>query len=400
VTAVLGHRIRDWLAHAAPALVAFVALATLATGGSVAYLRSHSPSAKPVSSLVGVAAPTDRRGSKRLQVASPGRTSSATPAVDVAKLGRLYLPDAVVSAPHTVTAPQLAALRSISGIQGVVAVLRGTTTLGGRPVNVLAVDPGAFRAFTPHPTAASDPLWQVPARGEAIASYELNKKGKLPLGGRLALGRVPDIRIGALAEFSLPNVDVVVSTARAAAVGATSPALLVSAPNADASSLRTSFGRLLGTAVKVTLVRPTFKPVTVTAVQPGGSGGGHLTADTPVDLRSLYMRGAATCPGLPWGVLAGIGQVETDHGRNKAVSSAGAMGPMQFMPATWAIYGVDGDGDGKANILDQADAVYTAARYLCVSGGGQPDTLYDAIFSYNHSDFYVKTVLGLAAQYH
>ena len=124
-----------------------------------------------------------------------------------------------------------------------------------------------------------------------------------------------------------------------------------------------------------------------------------MTADSPTDLRTLYMRAAATCPGLPWGVLAGIGQVETDHGRVKAVSSAGAEGPMQFLPSTWAIYGVDGDGDGKADIFDQADAVYSAARYLCASGGGQPDTLYDAIFAYNHSDYYVRTVLSLAAQY-
>ena len=111
------------------------------------------------------------------------------------------------------------------------------------------------------------------------------------------------------------------------------------------------------------------------------------------------MRAAATCPGLPWGVLAGIGQVETDHGRVKAISSAGAEGPMQFLPSTWAIYGVDGDGDGKADIFDQADAVYSAARYLCASGGGQPDTLYDSIYAYNHSDYYVRTVLSLAAQY-
>jgi membrane-bound lytic murein transglycosylase B len=131
-----------------------------------------------------------------------------------------------------------------------------------------------------------------------------------------------------------------------------------------------------------------------------GSSGGELTADSPASLRVLYTRAATTCPGLPWGVLAGIGQVETDHGRNKAVSSAGAMGPMQFMPSTFAVYGVDGDGDGKADILDQADAVYSAAHYLCASGGGKSDTLYDAIFAYNHSDSYVNIVLGLAAQYH
>jgi hypothetical protein len=392
----LSHRIRDWLAHAAPALVAIVALATVATGASVAYLRAHSTSAKPSPALSSVRALTDGRGTSHIQVAQPGTTTKAQPAIAVTKLGRLYLPDAAVALPRSVTASQLAAVRRVSGIQGVVTALRGTTTLGGRSVNVLAVNPGSFRAFTPRPTAASDALWQVPARGEAIASYELNKKSELPLGGRLPLGRVPDIRIGALAEFSLPNVDVVVSTARAAAVGATSPVLFVSSPNGDASSLRTSIGRVLGTPVKVTMLRPAFKPVTVTGV---GSGGEHLTADTPVDLRTLYMRAAATCPGLPWGVLAGIGQVETDHGRNKAVSTAGAMGPMQFLPSTFAIYGVDGDGDGKANILDQPDAVYTAARYLCASGGGQPDTLYDAIFAYNHSDFYVKTVLGLAAQY-
>lgn len=130
------------------------------------------------------------------------------------------------------------------------------------------------------------------------------------------------------------------------------------------------------------------------------AGSEKLVADTPAELRKLYQRAATTCPGLPWGVLAGIGQVETDNGRVKAVSSAGAMGPMQFMPATWAVYGVDGDGDGKADILNQVDAVYSAAHYLCASGGGKSATLYAAIFAYNHSNFYVNTVLGLAAQYH
>ncbi|HEX4019365.1 MAG TPA: lytic transglycosylase domain-containing protein [Frankiaceae bacterium] len=132
------------------------------------------------------------------------------------------------------------------------------------------------------------------------------------------------------------------------------------------------------------------------------AGYAPITAtNLPAALRALYMKGAAAeCPGLPWNVVAGIGQVETDHGQNKNVSSAGAMGPMQFMPATWAVYGVDGDGDGVANILDQADAIYSAAHYLCADGGGNSATLYQAIFAYNHSDYYVNTVLGVAAQYH
>ncbi len=140
----------------------------------------------------------------------------------------------------------------------------------------------------------------------------------------------------------------------------------------------------------------------VSASTGAAAGYAPITAtNLPESLRALYMRGAAAeCPGLPWNVLAGIGQVETDHGQNKNVSSAGAMGPMQFMPATWAVYGIDGDGDGVADILDQADAIYSAAHYLCADGGGKSATLYQAIFAYNHSDYYVNTVLAVAAQYH
>jgi hypothetical protein len=102
---------------------------------------------------------------------------------------------------------------------------------------------------------------------------------------------------------------------------------------------------------------------------------------------------------LAWSVLAGVGKVETDHGRNVAVSSAGALGPMQFMPATWRAYGLDGDGDGRADVMNAADAVHGAAGYLCANGGGQLPTLRDAIWAYNHADWYVDLVLEHAARY-
>jgi membrane-bound lytic murein transglycosylase B len=115
---------------------------------------------------------------------------------------------------------------------------------------------------------------------------------------------------------------------------------------------------------------------------------------------ALYKAAAPTCPGLPWTVLAAIGQVESGHGRNPSTSSAGAMGPMQFEPATFQAYAVDGDHDGTASIMDPADAIYTAAHYLCANGGGSgPSGLSGAIFHYNHAGWYVAMVLKLAGMY-
>jgi soluble lytic murein transglycosylase-like protein len=93
-------------------------------------------------------------------------------------------------------------------------------------------------------------------------------------------------------------------------------------------------------------------------------------------------------------LLAAVGQVESGHGRNPGPSSAGAEGPMQFMPATFAAYGVDGDGDGTADPWDIRDAAPSAAHYLCRSGGGDgPDGVRRALFAYNHAQWYVDLVL-------
>jgi soluble lytic murein transglycosylase-like protein len=107
-------------------------------------------------------------------------------------------------------------------------------------------------------------------------------------------------------------------------------------------------------------------------------------------------RAAATCPGLPSSVLVAIGRIESSLGLQTWTSSAGAMGPMQFLPSTWAAYGVDGDGDGSTDIMNPVDAVHGAARLLCANGGGDPDRLASALWNYNHSDDYVRHVIALS----
>jgi hypothetical protein len=110
----------------------------------------------------------------------------------------------------------------------------------------------------------------------------------------------------------------------------------------------------------------------------------------------LARKAAATCPGLPSSVLVAIGRVESSMGLQTWASSAGAMGPMQFLPSTWAAYGVDGDGDGATDMMNPVDAVHGAARLLCANGGGDPDRLASALWNYNHSDDYVREVLALS----
>ncbi len=115
---------------------------------------------------------------------------------------------------------------------------------------------------------------------------------------------------------------------------------------------------------------------------------------------SLYHSAAKTCPGLSWTVLAAVGQVESGHGANPSTSYAGAMGPMQFLPATFAHYGVDGGHDGRIDIMDPADAIFSAANYLCANGAGRgPTALANAIWHYNHAGWYVQMVLTLAGRY-
>jgi hypothetical protein len=123
----------------------------------------------------------------------------------------------------------------------------------------------------------------------------------------------------------------------------------------------------------------------------------------PLYLR-LYQQGAQRY-GLDWTVLAGIGKVECDHGRDPdpsctqegAVNAAGAGGPMQFIASTWAEYGVDAEGDGPPDRWNPADAIFSAANYLRASGA--PADYRQAIYAYNHAEWYVDEVMNWAARY-
>ena len=96
--------------------------------------------------------------------------------------------------------------------------------------------------------------------------------------------------------------------------------------------------------------------------------------------------------GVRWEVLAAINEIETDYGRNLNVSSAGALGWMQFMPASWEAYGVDGNQDGLKDPYNPVDAIFAAARYL-KRRRRRARTCARAIFAYNHADWYVDSVL-------
>src|SRR5207245_1838296 len=106
----------------------------------------------------------------------------------------------------------------------------------------------------------------------------------------------------------------------------------------------------------------------------------------PLFLLPIY-KAAALRYGVPWQILAAINEVETNYGADLSVSTAGAVGWMQFMPATWLNYGVDALNAGYADPYNPVDAIFAAARYLRAAGAGRD--LRSALLAYNHSQAYV-----------
>jgi cell wall-associated NlpC family hydrolase len=173
---------------------------------------------------------------------------------------------------------------------------------------------------------------------------------------------------------------------------------------AAACAIAAAFPLLIILLVTVGSAPTTAKAATA---QTGLSGAATALAkaDIPPAWLIWYMDAAQTCPGLPWSVLAGIGTVESDNGQSTApgvhsgANFAGAEGPMQFEPATFAGYATG--PDKPLSPYDPADAIYTAAAMLCASGarGGTATGIENAVFAYNHAQWYVSEVMSWAAKY-
>jgi murein DD-endopeptidase MepM/ murein hydrolase activator NlpD len=147
--------------------------------------------------------------------------------------------------------------------------------------------------------------------------------------------------------------------------------------------------------VPATHTPPKASNPTFSLAQPGAAAVGvpNFFIDKfriPPFLLPIY-QAAGVQYGIRWEILAAINEIETDYGRNLNVSSAGALGWMQFMPATWKLYGTDANHDGKRDPYNPVDAIFATARYL-KAAGGEAD-INRAIFAYNHADWYVDSVL-------
>lgn len=332
-------------------------------------------------------------GGGRTRLTGSGSGRSARAARQATAFRQIFLPDLLIVAPKGLTGSQLARLRKIPGLRGMITFDGAQITAGGRPVSVIGVDPATFRSWVPLRTASDQAFWTALSRGDFVASAAASSSLQLKPGAfyRLVGGSAQVVRFGLAAKLGISGVDLLVNKATSARLGLVRQvAGLISAPGVSLARLTSKVSAVLGRAGKV---EPLRGQLPVAAAPAGGKPANYL---------ELFRASAADyCPGLSWTVLAAIGQIESADGTNVGPSSAGALGPMQFLPSTWAQWGVDAFGEtGPPNVLDPYDAVPSAARLLCADGaaaGGR--SLYNAIFDYNHADWYVNEVLALAAQY-
>ncbi|MBB6547946.1 lytic transglycosylase domain-containing protein [Nonomuraea rubra] len=294
------------------------------------------------------------------------------------------------------------ALAKLKHVQKVTVVDAGAVKISGTGLNLLAVDPSGFRSWTPQPVADQPAVWSALARGELVAEAGTMRRFGMILGAVYQVDGGPRLRAAASASLGLTGVDGLVSADVGRSLGfAQGVAVLLHGKEGRIGEA--GVRKVLGKGAQVVVLDAAArapKQQQPAQQQPAQEQPQQVSVGRPGSYLELYKASATRCPGLSWTVLAAIGQVESGHGRNNGPSSAGALGPMQFMPATWKHYGVDGDGDGKKDIWSPYDAVPGAANYLCANKAGQGgERLRKAIWFYNHSWDYVNKVMSIADAY-
>jgi hypothetical protein len=328
-------------------------------------------------------------------------------------LPQIVLPDLFAVARSGVTAAQFSKLSKLRYVRDLTAVDGGGVKIKGQIVSTIGVNTGVFRAWTPPQTADSQRVWTALARDELMTTAQEPKKQAKKLGlrtgkrYRVSGATQPEITSGGTADFGIPGVDAVVNSRISRSLGLVPKiGVLLSAPGANLVTLEKQVRSVLGRGVKfVPLRSPVIDlrpPKAALQHQQWPVDTQQMTTSRPGNYLELFQESARLyCPGLSWTVLAAIGQIESGDRWNPGVSSAGALGPMQFLPSTWARWGITAFGEtGPPNIMDPYDAVPSAARYLCSYGAAQGGAaLSRAIFGYNHAAWYVAEVLALAHQY-
>jgi Transglycosylase SLT domain len=327
-----------------------------------------------------------------------GQGGSGTSAALGPPPSHLVVPDLVATVPGGFTVAQLDQIAALGGVRAVMPADGAQVSIDGRPASVLGVSPQAFRAWAPPTTAADGGIWTALVSGDLVASQDAGHRLGLTPGtlADLSGGSKVGVIVAATTLLGLPGVDGIVDVQRAGQLGlVANVALLINAPGADLATLMQQVLSVTGTGGRVVNLVPVTNAIHLPVMT-------TVPAGTPTNYLTLYQASAADyCPGLSWTVLAAIGQIESDHGANDGPSSAGALGPMQFLPSTWAIWGTDAFGQtGAPDIMNPLDAVPSAARMLCADGAaGGTTSLEAAIFDYNHADWYVTEVLDLAEEY-
>lgn len=376
------------------AVGAVVALGAVAVD-LFALTASHDPARATGDALPGRTAssvPT----SASVQPTEAASVGTSGPPATASALRQIILPDLLIVAPSGLAVGQIAQLRALAGVRNMITFDGAQIAAGGRRVSVIGVNPATFRSWVPLQTASDQPFWTNLTQGDFVAQdTSADSLGLIP--GKsydLAGASTQAVKFGSSAPLGLAGVDLLVNQGLSRKLGLVRQvAGLISAPGVSIATLRAQVGQILGKSGQIEVLR---------APQPPAASPSAPAGTRPTTYIQLFKASAAEyCPGLSWTVLAAIGQIESGDGRNLGPSSAGALGPMQFLPSTWQAWGIDAFGQsGPPDIMNPYDAVPSAARMLCAdgaSGGGA--ALYNAIYDYNHADWYVREVLALAAEY-